>query len=83
MLSTLVHIKDKNELENHCAFCFFISIKSGFGSTQCDSFSDWRVCYGSGGLPLVLLSAACQDSERVPKQKKIIKNEVLMCKIAG
>lgn len=37
MLSTLVHIKDKNELENHCAFCFFISIKSGFGSTQCDS----------------------------------------------
>lgn len=29
MLSTLVHIKDKNELENHCAFCFFISIKSG------------------------------------------------------
>lgn len=43
MLSTLVHIKDKNELENHCAFCFFISIKSGFGSTQCDSFSDWGV----------------------------------------
>lgn len=25
MLSTLVHIKDNNELRNHCAFCFIFS----------------------------------------------------------
>lgn len=43
MLSTLVHIKDKNELENHCAFCFFISTKSGFGSSELESLNDWRV----------------------------------------
>lgn len=86
MLSTLVHIKDKNELENHCAFCFFISIKSGFGSTQCDSFSDWRVWYGSSGLPplvchwfcSVLLARTLRESR---SKKKKIKNEVLMCKI--
>lgn len=75
MLSTLVHIKDKNELENHCAFCFFISIKSGFGSTQCNSFTDleglvWERWSPAACLPLVLLSAACQVSERVPEQKK-------------
>lgn len=32
MLSTLVHIKDNNELRNHCAFCFlfFISTANRF-----------------------------------------------------
>lgn len=30
MLSTLVHIKDKNELENHCAFCFSFQLELGF-----------------------------------------------------
>lgn len=41
----------------------------------------WEQWSPTACLPLVLLSAACQDSEGVPKQKKKIKNEVLMCKI--
>lgn len=83
MLSTLVHIKDKNELENHCAFCFFISIKSGFGSSEYDSLTGqfaMGALVSPACLPLVLASVACQDSERVPKQKNKIKMRCLCAK---
>lgn len=43
MLSTLVHIKDKNELKNHCAFCFSFQLKPGFDSTG-------NILWGSGGV---------------------------------
>lgn len=94
MLSTLVHIKDKNELENHCAFCFFISIKSGVWLVTILTLSvtegfEMGSCAPAspdppnGCLPLVLLSAACQDSERVPNTEGNGSNEVPMCTITG